>query len=225
MTNRLAKNILHHIWPILFLSVSIQIAYSQIPNFELDPITALIRSDTRGFQGVKPKDEKFIKYSVLGQNFLPDGIILKIPTEPIQIDSFPSVITNPYTTLMASLYVDKVSDKVGRIALTTPGCKESITAMLEEISFKEFSEATKKIMEGVDSVNLLLLIKDDQSGRLYLFYRLNKSNTNNNAGPIYIRSFENVNGLYFVSCLPINSPMPLNIWNALITGAEFYSIR
>lgn len=224
MKNRFPKNVLYYIWFMLVLCVSVQIASSQIPNFKLDPITASIRTDTRGFQGAKPKEEDFIKYSLVGQNFLPDGKNLKIPTDPIQTDSLASVITNPYTTLMVSLYVDKVSEKAGRIALTAPGCKESVVTMLEDASFEEFSKATQKLMEGVDSVNLLLLIKDDQTGRLYVYYRLNKSN-GSAAGPVYIRSFESVNGLYFVSCSPIDSPMPLNVWNALISGEEFYSIR
>ncbi len=224
MTKRLSKHTVYYTSFISALFISIQLAYCQIPEVKLDPLTVSIRTDTRGFQGAKPKDEEFVKYSLLGQRFLPDGIDLRIPTEPIETSNLASILTNPYATLLASLYVDKVSEKAGRLALSTPGCKESITALLEDVSFEEFSKATQKLMEGVGSVKLLLLVEDEQSGRLYAYYRLIKPN-GNKGGPIYIRSFENINDMYFVSCSPIASPMPLNVWNALISGTEFYSIN
>lgn len=206
------------------LTASIPMTYGQVPNVKFESLTISVRTDIRGFQGPKPAHGDFIEYSVTGQSFLPDGIDLKIPVGPMDFKTVDSLLTNPYTTLLASLHVDKVSEKAGRIALSAPECRESIMAMLEDASSEKINQATQKLMEGVEGIRLLLLIKDEQSGRSYAYYRLVKS-AGNTSGPVYIRSFENIHGLYFTSCAPIDNPMPLNIWNALISGKESYAVK
>ncbi len=209
---------------MIVLATLNQKVYGQIPTLQLDPLTISIKKDTRGFQGPKPTEGDFIEYLVSSQSFLPDGINLKIPIDPPDLDKLGSLLANPYVTLLTSLYIDKANEKLGRLALSAPDCKEPLIAMMNDASFEEFSKATQKLMEGVDTITLLLLVRDEVSERFYAYYRLSKP-SENKLGPVYIRSLVNIGGVYFIGCSTIADPMPLNIWNALILGKDFYIIK
>lgn len=183
--------------------------YENVPEFELSQSVITIPSHIRGFQGDKPKNSDTISYPLLVQSFLNKPIRIEIPSDKPDLSVVPTITSNPYKALLASIKLDSIGDTPGRLLLTAPECKENF----EKLFVGPFSDGTIKLLQGKSQIELLLTVLLGDKLTI-IYYLIDQSGSV--AKVPYLRVFKKINDQYLMDCSPISDPALLNINGAIM---------